>query len=194
MKPNRQKKFVAIAPAPAENVRFEKIRTSSRGPSRPSSKRVNAIPTTVAATNRLIVAGESHPQEGPWIIASTRAVTATVPNSSPAMSSRTALRAPRLGHHEGDRHDAHETEWDVDQEDRSVPEVRDQRATSDRSECDGDARGRSPDAECLGPLVRVIEDDRQGRERRGEDERGRTTHQGTRGQQRLDVVRERGEK
>ena len=70
-------------------------------------------------------------------------------------------------------HDGH-----IDQEDRSVPEVLQQRAAGDGAEGHGDARGGAPDPERLLPLGVIGEDAGEDGQAGREDEGGGHPHQG----------------
>ena len=89
-----------------------------------------------------------------------------------------------------DQRDDHDR--DVDEEDGAVPEVLEQCPTGDGAEGDRDARGGAPDAECLLPLGRVVEDARQDRQAGREDERRGHTHERPGGDQGLRRVRRGG--
>ena len=110
------------------------------------------------------------------MIARINAVTPVVPEGQSRQVERMALGRHRLRHHRRDGNDADECDRHVHQEDRTKEEVCDEGATGDRTQRDCDARRRSPESERLGPFSTVLEDDRERRQCRREDERRARAH------------------
>ena len=192
MNPKRQKNATEMESAPPVKRGILKTRTSSSGPSVRSSSSVKAVSRTAAPAKQASVPAEAQPHCGPSMMASTNNVIAhrrdharpgCRSGARRTLGSRGIRSPPAMSVTIDDRH--------VDEEDRPVPEVLEQRPADDRPEGHGDARRRPPDPERLLPLGWVREDAREDGQAGREDEGRRHAHQRPGGDQRAGRVRTR---
>ena len=161
-----------------------KTRTSSSGPSVRSSSSAKAVRSTAAPAKHASVPADAQPHCGPSMMASTNIVIPTVEISTPRMSKRCWATLGSRGIRNPPATSVTTTIGHVDEEDRPVPEVLEQRPADDRPEGHGDARGRPPDPQRLLPLGRIREDAREDGQAGREDEGRRHAHQRPGGDQR----------
>ena len=178
MNPNRPKKATATEKLAAENRALRKTVTSSIGSRRRRSHQMKVANSAAKARKPAMVSMEVHPLCGASITVNTSSAIAATELTRPIGSRRPAPGSFDDGSSRRAQRQRDEDDRDVDQEHRSPPEVLQQQAAGDGTECHGEAAGRRPDADGLRPLAGLGEDVGEDGERGGEHERGADAHGG----------------